>query len=137
MALAAIWLASVGATPAAGLDVTVSGLRSERGTLQACLTTEPDHFPDCKDDPNARRLTVSATDPHLRFSNLASGDYALALIHDENGNEKLDTRLGIPIEGVGFSRNPRLLFGPPRFSSAALDLSSGMDRETVKMRYFL
>jgi uncharacterized protein (DUF2141 family) len=126
-----------GVTAPAGLDVTVAGLRSQKGALQACLTTRPDHFPDCQDDPLARRVTVSAADPHLRFANLPSGDWALALIHDENGNAKLDTRLGIPAEGIGFSRNPRLFFGPPRFASAALGLTSGTDRETVKVRYFL
>ena len=130
-------LACGGAAPPAGLEVTVAGLRSTDGTVQACLTTRPDHFPDCQDDPDARRLTVRASDPHLSFSGLASGDWALALIHDENGNARLDTKLGIPAEGIGFSRNPRILFGPPRFSSAALGLTSGTDRETVKVRYFL
>lgn len=128
----------MGATPAAGLDVTVAGLRSLKGAVRVCLTTRPDHFPNCQDDPLARRLTVAAAGAAtLRFANLPSGDYALALIHDENGNARLDTFAGIPREGVGFSRNPRLGFGPPRFAASAMMLSSGMDSETVRVRYFL
>jgi uncharacterized protein (DUF2141 family) len=135
--LLAALAAGVGATPPAQLDVTVAGLRSAKGLVSACLTARPDHFPGCVGDPAARRMTVSAADPHLEFTGLASGGYALSIIHDENANAKLDTALGIPTEGVGFSRNPRLMFGPPRFSAARLNLTSGVDDETVRMKYFL
>ena len=37
---------------------------------------------------------------------------------DQNGNGKLDTMLGIPREGIAFSHDPRLAFGPPRFAAA-------------------
>lgn len=134
--LAVSALALLGAAPAASLEVQVAGLRSAKGAVRACLTARPESFPDCQDDPAAHRLTVPAGEP-LRFGGLASGAYALALIHDENGNARLDTFAGVPREGVGFSRNPRLFFGPPRFRSAALALSSGPDTETVKVRYFL
>ena len=139
---AACALPLIGATPAAGLDVTVAGLRSAKGAVRVCLTTRPDHFPNCQDDPAARRLTVAAsgvgaTGATLHFADLPSGDYALALIHDENGNARLDTFAGIPREGVGFSRNPRLMFGPPRFAAAEMALRSGTDAEVVKVRYFL
>lgn len=128
----------VGAAAPARLDVAISGLRSDKGLIRACLTTQPSHFPGCDGDPAARRMTVAATDPRLRFDGLASGGYALAIIHDENANARLDTRFGIPTEGVGFSRNPRLLFGPPRFSAARMMLTGGSaDTEVVRMKYFL
>ena len=102
----------------------------------ACLTTRPEHFPNCQDDPQARRLTVptrlAAT---LVFSGLPSGTYALALIHDENGNGKLDTMMGIPREGFGFSNNPAIRFGPPSFKSAGVAIVSGQVGEMVKMKY--
>ena len=68
---------------------------------------------------------------------LPSGDYAVALFHDENGNGRVDTMLGVPSEGVGFSNNPRLLFGPPSFRRAAVALTNQTARETVRLRYFL
>lgn len=134
LALAAL---GIGAAPSATLDVTVAGLRSAKGDLRACLTVRPDRFPDCQQDPAARHLSVPATSPRLLFDDLPAGDYALALIHDENDNARLDTFAGVPREGVGFTRNPRLLFGPPRFAAASLKLDSGRDSETVKVRYFL
>lgn len=68
---------------------------------------------------------------------IAPGDYALSLIHDENGNGRLDTRLGIPREGIGFSRNPRLTFGPPGFSSVRFAIVGERARAAVKVKYFL
>lgn len=103
-----------------------------------CLTTRADHFPDCQDDPQARRLKVPAAQAaDLRFTGLPSGNYAIALIHDENGNNKLDTMFGIPREGFGFSRNPAIRFGPPRFDSAQFVVSSGEVGETVRVKYML
>jgi uncharacterized protein (DUF2141 family) len=98
----------------------------------------PDHFPDCQGDPQARRLSVpTAQAAELKFNDLPSGGYAIALIHDENGNGKLDTLFGIPKEGFGFSRNPVIRFGAPRFSAARFDVTSGTVDETVRVKYML
>lgn len=131
-------LATLTATsPAAQLDLTVQGLRSAKGMLRICVTRSPDHFPDCPGDPAARKITVSATQPHLHLADLAPGDYAVALFHDENGNGKLDKRFGMPAEGIGFSRNPRMTFGPPKFAAARFAVSGQELTETVRMKYFL
>ena len=118
------------------VDIVLEGLRSTTGLVQACLTADPDHFPDCKGDPSARHLTVSAGAP-LSFPDIPSGHYAVAVFHDENGNGKLDTYFGIPAEGIGFSRNPRLIFGPPGFAAAAFVVTGDVVSETVKVKYFL
>ena len=102
------------------------------------MTRDPAHFPGCDDDPDARHLTAPATAAgHLSFDGLPSGGYAVSLFHDENGNGKLDTFVGIPREGVGFSRNPALMFGPPKFNAARFAVGGGDVGEAVKVRYFL
>ena len=73
----------------------------------------------------------------LRFDDMPTGGYAVALVHDENGNGKLDTRFGIPIEGVGFSNNPKLFFGPPSFNAARIAVNERPTDETVRIKYFL
>ncbi len=106
--------------------------------MLACLTTRPDRFPDCQSDPDSRRQTVRAADLKLlRFNDLPSGDYAIALIHDENSNNKLDTFMGIPREGFGFSRNPAIRFGPPKFDSAQFRVTAGAIDEEVHVKYLL
>jgi uncharacterized protein (DUF2141 family) len=126
------------ASPIAHLDVSVDGLRSARGTIRICVTTRPDRFPGCAEDPAARKANVPIAEAgDILFADLPSGDYAVALIHDENGNARLDTFAGVPREGVGFSRNPRLMFGPPRFSAASFTVTNGPVREAVRVKYFL
>lgn len=133
-----LWLLLAAASPIAQLDVAVDGLRSTSGAVRICLTTDPEHYPDCQGDPAARRQTVpAAAAATIRFTDVPSGTYAIALIHDENGNARLDTLFGIPREGVGFSRNPRLLFGPPHFARAEFAVSNQRLDEHIRVRYFL
>jgi uncharacterized protein (DUF2141 family) len=81
--------------------------------------------------------SIPASANSLHFDGLPPGGYALAVIHDENGNKKLDTFAGIPREGFGFSRNPPISFGPPRFAAARFTLTGDADRQQVRMRYLL
>jgi uncharacterized protein (DUF2141 family) len=125
-----------GAVAPGSLDADLQGFRSDKGQVLACLTTQPDKFPNCQSDPQARRMTVpTRLAGTLKFENLPSGTYALALIHDENGNGKLDTMMGIPKEGFGFSKNPAIRFGPPSFKSAGVAIVGGRTDETVKIKY--
>ncbi len=122
----------------ATLDVSIGGLRSTKGNVLICLTTRAKHFPNCAKDPTAYRRTVSAAQAsHVSFSQVAPGSYAIALIHDENANGKLDTSLIIPKEGFGFSRNPAIAFGPPKFGAARFTVASGESVQAVKMKYML
>ncbi len=126
-----------GAVPTGELTINVDQLRSSKGTVQLCLTTQKKHFPDCEKDPNARFATVKASAAQATFRNLPKGQYALAVFHDENANDKLDTFAGIPKEGIGFSRNPKFTFGPPKFSKAIFSAEAGTNVQNVRMRYFL
>lgn len=126
-----------GAAPTSTLDVSVEKLRSDRGVLRLCLTADPKNFPGCVDDANAVTRTVPASMHDIRFDGLPLGDYAVAIIHDENSNARLDTILGIPREGFGFSRNPVIGFGAPRFAAARFVIDSGEANQRVRMRYLL
>lgn len=120
------------------LDVRFAGLRSARGMLRACLTRNKAYYPKCEKDPAALKLSVAAGhDATLAFANVPPGDYALLVLHDENGNNKVDTMLGIPREGVGFSRNPRITFGPPGFDAVRIHIPAGTSETDVKIQYFL
>jgi uncharacterized protein (DUF2141 family) len=120
------------------VEVAVQGLRNQRGTLHLCLTRNPNFFPDCSRDPAAVRLSSPAAHVGLlRLRAAAPGDYALSVIHDENGNGRLDTFMAIPREGFGFSRNPGLRMGPPRFDEVRFPVNGAVVRQTVNMRYLL
>jgi uncharacterized protein (DUF2141 family) len=126
---------AMGAAPVARLDVQVDQLRSTKGQLRFCLTSDPANFPNCVDDADAVTRSVPAGARRLTLDGLPQGSYALAVIHDENGNHRLDTFAGVPREGFGFSRNPAIGFGPPRFTAARFVLAGDADRQQVRMRY--
>lgn len=119
------------------LMMALEGLRSAKGRILVCVTRLPDHFPDCTDDPDRRHFTVSATPGRVTLGTMAPGDYAIALIHDENGNGRLDTFAGIPREGVGFSRNPAIRFGAPSFQSARFAIAGAPVEQDIRLKYFL
>ena len=133
---AALLLTAAAPRPATNsLDIEILDLRSAKGVVRICVTTDPKAFPDCRDGASAIKRSVSAASPRIRIEGLPHGTYAIAVIHDENSNAKLDTFMGIPREGFGFSRNPRIRFGPPRFSAAQFDVGDGAGVQQVRVRY--
>ena len=104
--------------------------------LRLCLTPNPKAFPSCTGDARAVTRSVPAGTRAIRFDALPSGDWAVAVIHDANSNARLDTMMGIPREGFGFSRNPPLGFGAPSFAAARFRLDAD-GRQVIRMRYIL
>jgi uncharacterized protein (DUF2141 family) len=64
------------------------------------------------------------------FAGLEEGEYAVVVVHDENGNETYDNGfLGIGAEGIGYSNNVRPWFFRPDFD----DLKFSVDTESTKI----
>jgi uncharacterized protein (DUF2141 family) len=123
---------------ASTLTINVSGLRNAKGNVLVCVTANKKYFPDCSKDPASHRARVKAKSASaISFSGVKAGTYAAALMHDENANDKLDTAVLLPKEGFGFSRNPAVVTGPPKFKSAAFTVGEGSASQTVKMKYML
>lgn len=128
----------LGATsPSASLDIQIDGLRNDRGLIHACLTRDPGHFPHCEQDSGAVTQTAPAGSHGFTVGGVPPGTYAIAVFHDENSNRKLDKFLGMPREGFGFSRNPVIRFGPPKFEQVNIKLAPGLTRQAVRMQYIL
>lgn len=137
ISLGLVLTAAAPAPETASLQIEVTALRSQKGVVQLCLTRQAKAFPDCSKDPGSIRRSLPASNPRIRFDGLAPGDYAIAVIHDANSNARLDTMMGIPREGFGFSRNPAIGFGPPSFASARFAVTIGAEIQQVRMRYLL
>lgn len=121
------------------VTITVTDLRSDEGVVRACLTTAEATFPRCDRDPDALRTTVQAASTvTIRFTNVPPGEYAVAILHDENENGRADRVLGMaPREGYGFSRDAPVRMAPPDWDDAVFEMGSGAQRMTIRMRYFL
>jgi uncharacterized protein (DUF2141 family) len=140
--LAAPFLALLTAAGAPGqsgdVEVRIEKLRNGKGVVHLCLTANPKHFPDCAGDPQAKKKSVSAAAVKpVTLPGIAPGAYALSVFHDENANTKFDTFLKVPKEGFGFSRNPTVRFGAPKFSQVRFEVGAGIARQTIRMQYLL
>lgn len=122
----------------AGADVTVAvaGLRSAKGDVLVCLTRAANAFPDCRKDAASLKVKIAARDAaRVRFVHVAPGRWAVAAVHDENGNGRMDKVMAMPREGYGFSRDAPVRMGPPRFTDAAFTVGEGDVVQPLKMRY--
>ena len=107
------------------LRLKIEGLRSGQGQIAYSVFSaeDPKGFPGNPEKAKARGVVElkGVTEMTIETSNLPEGNYAVALLHDENSDSKLNTNfIGIPREGFGFSNNPIVLFGPPAFKKAVL-----------------
>ena len=136
-ALLATSLTAAAPLETAELTIEISGLRNAKGEVQLCVTSRAD-FLDCEDDPDALTAQMATSDiAPVTFEALPVGTYAVLVLHDENANGKLDTMLGIPKEGFGFSGNPKIRMGPPKANLVRFDLAPGVSEQHVKMKYLL
>ena len=116
----------------------ISGLRNDTGAVLCSIFAEPGQgYP--ADSAKAAGLAHSAIKDKratCSFKGMRPGKYAIAFIHDENNNHVLDkSKLGIPIEGYGASRDARQPFGPPKFQDAVFDFSGQVLRLEMRTQY--
>ena len=116
--------------------IEVSGFKNTRGTLNCRLFTKAADFPD---DEGIVTLRVPITGPNTScsFSNVEPGTYAIAVVHDENGNGKLDKNfVGVPSEGYGVSNNKTYALSAPKWDESSFALGATESKALlVKLRY--
>jgi len=117
------------------LSIEVTDLRVSYGTIQACLFNQADAFPDEKRAYKFALVEVSENKARLYFKDLPAGDYAVALFHDENGDNLCNMNFfGIPKEGYGFSRNYVPTVRAPRFEETQFSMAEDQ-QIIIKMIY--
>lgn len=119
------------------LIVQIEGIRESTGEIGVLLFDHATGFPGDSASSIRHRVVPARTGKvALYFEDLPFGTYAVAVIHDLNGNRRVDTNLlGIPKEGYGFSNNARSLFRAPRFHEAAFAHQGAVAKVQVEMIY--
>ena len=112
------------ATPAAFVEGIVTGLSTDEGVLACTLHDNAQGFPAAPGVAHVR-IAPQGGQGICRFDGLPPGRYAVAVLHDENANGRLDTNaLGIPQERWGISVGKAPRWRAPRFDEAAFDLGT-------------
>lgn len=119
------------------LTVALSDARNDEGRLAVALFASEADFPRQERALRGRLVPIARGRAAVTFRGLKPGVYAIAVLHDENSNSKMDFNfLGIPLEGYGFSNDAPLTFGPPSFQAAAFKLVARHSRSSIRLRYF-
>ena len=125
-------------SPCPGIHVKILNIRNSNGPVACALFESPDGFPTEYLHFATNIMVIKVRDKQARcdFLDIPPGTYALAVVHDENMNSKLDTNwLGVPTEGYGFSNDAKAMLGAPSFSAASFPYD-GQDMElTISLNY--
>ncbi len=131
--------------PAASLksqnvEVTISGLRSEKGQIILGVFTSEEAF-EKEESILEKRVPKNGSDRGSMTISLTleSGVYGISVLDDENNNGKMEFNfLGIPREGFGFSDYYHTGLTKPKFTLYRFSIGGDTTRKvSVRIRYIL
>ncbi len=141
MAISALALepdAAGAARPSTGvLTIRMHGFRDDRGQARVTLFCAARGFPD---NTNTAFRIASADIRNntavVEFAGIPFGDYAVGVLHDGNGNHRMDTNwLGIPREGYGASGDVQAQRIRPVFESSRFRMDSPFRAIDIRLIY--
>ena len=106
------------------IEVSMSGFDNNDGTAMIALYDSGENFLE-------KRLLgeiseIENNEANVTFSDVPDGMYAIAVVHDEDANGKLNMVMGFyPSEDTGASNNAPAKFGPPKWEDAKFEVKNG------------
>jgi uncharacterized protein (DUF2141 family) len=118
------------------LLIQVTGFRNEKGDAGGVIFNSPKGWPEDNSKAYAHGgFPITGDHATLTF-HLPPGRYAVAVLHDENSNHKLDRNfLKIPKEGFGFANNPHVGLSAPKWEDAAVNVTCPSTEINVRLIY--
>lgn len=121
----------------ATLELTIENIQKAQGKIMIAVFKGEANFLEDDQDIAAKIALVEKTGGlSVTFPNLPFGDdYSIAVYHDVNGNEKLDTNFfGVPTEPYGFSNNARSKWGAPKYKIARFELNESTKKMVIQVK---
>lgn len=105
---------------AADLTIHIDDVKAAGGKIEVALYNSAGTF---MKNAVASGHTPADAASTVVLKDLPEGEYAFAVFHDANSNDKLDKNmLGVPTEDYAFSNNALGKMGPPSFDQARFTL---------------
>lgn len=118
--------------------VIITDLRNTDGEILISLYDKAEGFPRDRE----AIVRAAAVEPDASgqvttiFEDLPHGDYAIAVLHDEDGSKGMTFgSFHLPKEGYCFSNNVKVRFKPPKFKKTKFTLDGDGVTQTLRMRY--
>ncbi len=103
------------------VNLKVDGILSAKGQLLINIFDSESQY--LKEPVKSIKVDLTQVEGYnFEIKGLSKGEYAIAVVHDENNNGQLDFGGMGPEEGYGFSNNPNAMYGPAPYSSARIML---------------
>ena len=115
------------------LTVNITGIEPTEGNLEVSLFDSDENFLKKPWSQKSGKIAEDGTST-VSFSALPAGEFAVVVVHDANGNNRLDNGfLGFGAENYAYTENPenarwyRFLFGKPAFEEAVFEMTESME----------
>lgn len=119
------------------IKINISGLRNKDGNIRLVFYTDAKSF----DDEKAfliKKISKSAVlngTLSVSYTGIKSRTYGIAILDDENSNDKMDYGMILPEEGFGFSNYYHTGMRRPKFESFDFVLGNKDIIIEIKVRY--
>ena len=131
-----LFLAAAAEAASGSITIEVGNVRNARGkvVIDVCPQNRflEDGCPYHGEAPARVGTTV------ITIEGVPPGEYAAQAFHDENASGEVDRGVfGIPKEGVGFSRNAKIAWSPPKWRDAFFVHQARAEAIRFNLRYFM
>ncbi len=117
------------------LEVEINGFENNDGHARLVIFNSAKYWPD-NDKHSFRKAEgeIKGGISVFRFEDMPYGTFAIAVLHDENDNLKMDYNfLGMPTEDYGFSNNKRGTLGAPSFAECSFIIDTSKKKLKIKV----
>lgn len=129
---------TVSTQPTSNLTVNVLDIDTdEEGKIRITLFNKEDGFPnDYETGYRTQTVAITGKSVQVKFTDLPYGTYAVAVLHDEDGDKVMDYNwVGIPTEGWVVSNEVFPALRSPYFSEASFELNSASKTLNLHIDY--
>jgi uncharacterized protein (DUF2141 family) len=115
---------------ASGADLTikVAGTKQLNGKIACALYDGESGFPFDTSKAMTQLVAVTPGMSICKFTEIKPGTYAVGVVHDLNGNERVDTNIfGVPQESWAVSNNISHRLRAPTFAEASFKIEQNLE----------
>ena len=114
--------------------VIVKGFETDEGKAMIALFNSENSYSETGEKYKYIAAEIKDSTAEWKIEDLAFGEYAIKLYHDENGNMKMDRNmLGIPSEDYAFSNNATGSFGPADYEDAKFQFTASGQKHVINI----
>lgn len=120
------------------IQLTLQNIEREQGTIRLAVYNNKADFEAQSNEVYGKEISnFSGKEKYTELPDLAHGQYAIAVYHDLNNNQKLDKNLmGIPTEPYAFSNNPKVKWSPPTFEESKFQLQGKHLKMQIHLQFW-